>query len=99
MLNQNNDFNRETSFLKERIRQAKLAFNVFLGATVLSGAVSFTGVYLILSGQVSSGTMTSAGGLVSNVAFAKLAKDANDRLDKAMEEDEVQSAITSITQD
>lgn len=87
-------FNSESSFFQERIRQAKLAFNVFLGATVLSGAVSFTGVYLILSGQVSSGTMTSAGGLVSNVAFAKLAKDANDRLDRAMkeamEEDEVQ---------
>lgn len=93
MLNQqNNDFDQERSFLQERIRQAKLAFNALLLATVLSSVVSFAGVYLLLSGQVSEGSITSTGGLLSNVAFAKLAKDANDRLDQvmkeAMEEDE-----------
>ncbi len=83
---QNNDFDQERSFLQERIRQAKLSFNVLLGATVLSGVVSFAGVYFLLSGQVSEGSITTTGGLLSNVAFAKLAKDANDRLDRAMKE-------------
>jgi len=82
------NFNAETSFLQERIRQAKLAFNVLLGATVTSGAIAFTGVYFLISGHVSEGTITSTGGLISNVAFATLAKDANDRLDKAMQDAE-----------
>ncbi len=86
MSNQANEFNPNNSFLQERIRQARLAFNVLLGATVLSGIVSFTGVGLLLSGQVSEGTITTIGGLISNAAFAKMAKDANDRLDRAMKE-------------
>ncbi len=86
--NEPNEFNPNNSFVEERIRQARLAFNVLLGATVLSGIVSFTGVGLLLSDRVSEGTITSIGGLISNVAFAKMAKDANDRLDKAMEEED-----------
>ena len=88
MSNQSNEFNPNNSFLQERIRQTRLAFNVLLGATVLSGIVSFTGVGLLLSDRVSEGTITSIGGLISNVAFAKMAQDANDRLDKAMEEED-----------
>ncbi|RAM51671.1 MAG: hypothetical protein C6Y22_10445 [Hapalosiphonaceae cyanobacterium JJU2] len=82
-----NDFDKERSFLQERIRQAKLSFNVLLGATILTGLISFAGVYLLLSGRISEGSITSTGGLLSNVAFAKLAKDANERLDQAMKED------------
>ncbi|MEM7725502.1 MAG: hypothetical protein AAF208_03920 [Cyanobacteria bacterium P01_A01_bin.45] len=93
MSNKSNEFNPNNSFLQERIRQASLAFNVLLGATVLSGIVSFTGVGLLLSGQVSEGTITSIGGVISNVAFAKMAKDANDRLDKAMKEKEEEDKV------
>lgn len=88
MSHQSHEFNPSNSYLQERIRQARLAFNLLLGATVLSGIVSFTGVGLLLSKQVSQGTITSIGGLISNVAFAKMAKDANDRLDRAMKEEE-----------
>ena len=88
MSNKFNEFNPSNSYLQERIRQAKLAFNLLLGATVLSGIGSFAGVGLLLSKQVSEGTTTSVGGLISNVAFAKMAKDSNDRLDKAMKEEE-----------
>ncbi len=86
MSNQPNEFNPNNSYLQERIRQARLAFNVLLGATVLSGTVSFTGVYLLFLDRISEGTITSIGGLISNVAFVKMAKDVNDRLDKAMKE-------------
>lgn len=88
MSNQFNEFNPDNSFLQERIRQARLAFNVLLGATVLSGIISFTGVGLLFSNRLSEGTITSIGGLISNAAFAKMAKDANDRLDKAMKEED-----------
>lgn len=74
------------NYLQMRIRHANTAFYLLLSATVLSGMVSLVGVGLLLANQVSEGTVTTIGGLVSNVAFAKLAKDANDRLDRAMRE-------------
>lgn len=80
MNQQKNGFDQEHSFLQERIRQAKLSFDALLLTTVLSGVVSFAGVYFLLSGRVSEGSIISTGGLLSNVAFAKLAKDANDRI-------------------
>lgn len=86
MNQQKNPLDQEHIFLKERIRQAKLSFDALLLATVLTGAVSFAGIYFLLSGQVSKGSLTSIGGFISNVAFVKLAKDANDRLDRVMKE-------------
>ena len=78
--------NPRQSYLQMRIRHANTAFYLLLSATVLSGMVSLVGVGLLLSAQKPEGTVTTIGGLVSNVAFAKLAKDANDRLDQAMRE-------------
>lgn len=83
-LNKTDNFNSDSSFLQERFRQANLAFNLLVCATALSSLVSFTGVGLLFLGRVSEGTVTTAAGLVSNVAFAKLAKDANDRFDRAI---------------
>ena len=48
--------------------------------------ISLIGGGLLLSDKVSSGTITSAVGLVSSVGCLKLAKDANDRLDKILAE-------------
>lgn len=76
-------FNPETRFFKERLRQAKWAFNLSLIATALSFTVTLAGVGLLLSEQVSKATVTTTGGLLSNVAFVKLATNANDRLDQA----------------
>ncbi|NEO36376.1 MAG: hypothetical protein F6J90_08610 [Moorea sp. SIOASIH] len=84
----NKEFDPETRFLNERIRQAKLSFNLLVGATILSGIVGLAGAGLLISKQLSDGIVTTSVGLASNIAFVKLAKDANDRLDEAIREAE-----------
>jgi TRAP-type mannitol/chloroaromatic compound transport system permease large subunit len=73
------------SYYRERLRQARIAFNVALGATVVSAIVGFLGIILSL-GNVSSGVATAVGGATSGAISAgllRLAKEANDRLDQA----------------
>lgn len=73
----------------ERLRQASWSFNVTLAVTVATAIISFTSVGLLLSGNVSVGKVTTAAGLASNVVSLvslKLAKDANDRLDRIVKE-------------
>jgi hypothetical protein len=73
------------SLIQERLRQACLSFNLALVLTAASGLVSIAGVVLLFSGKVPEGTITTAGGLASNIVSVcclKLTKDANDRLDQ-----------------
>jgi hypothetical protein len=68
----------------ERLRQARASFNLAFGLTAVSAIISFAGVLLLFSGNVSAATPTTAGGLSSGAVSAcwlKLAKDANNRLD------------------
>lgn len=76
----------ELSIAQERLRQAHHSFNLALIATAVSFGIGLVGAGLLLSGKVPEGTVTSAGGLVSSVQCLKFAKDANDRLDKILEE-------------
>ena len=77
----------EWSITQERLRQARLSFNLALTATGMCFFISLIGgARLLLSDKVSSGTITSAVGLVSSMRCLKLAKDANDRLDKILAE-------------
>jgi hypothetical protein len=48
--------------------------------------VSLTGTGLILSGNLSEGSIAAASGAGSTVYCIKLARDANDRLDRIFEE-------------
>ncbi|WP_293141842.1 hypothetical protein [Okeania sp. SIO3I5] len=75
----------EELVIKERLRQAKLSFNIALSLTIISAIISVTGVGLLLSGKTSQGTATTAGGLASqivSVSLLKMTKDTNERLDK-----------------
>lgn len=78
----------EWSIAQERLRQARLSFNLALAATAVSFFISLIGGGLLLSGKISSGTVTSAVGLVSSAGCLKFGKDANDRLDKILNESE-----------
>jgi hypothetical protein len=81
----------ETLYRLERYHQARSTFKLAYLTAGLSGAVLLTGAMLLLSGKVSEGAATSAGGLASSAASAiafQLAKDANDRLDRAILEAE-----------
>lgn len=76
----------ELSIAQERLRQARLSFNLALMATAISACISLVGAGLLLSGKVPEGTVTTTGGLASSIRCVQLAKDANDRLDKVLAE-------------
>ncbi len=71
---------------QERLRQARYSFNLALTTTALSFCISLVGAGLLLSGKVPSGAITSAMGLVSSVQYFCFSQDANDRLDKILDE-------------
>ncbi len=72
----------EDLILQERIRQARHSFNLALFTIATSTCISLGGAGLLLSGKVTEGAVTTAGGLVSTVRSIQFAKDANDRLDR-----------------
>lgn len=78
--------NIEISITQERLRQARCSFNVALTATSVLACIGFIGAGLLLLGKVSEGTVTALGSAVSCVGCLRLAKDANDRLDKIAQE-------------
>jgi hypothetical protein len=71
---------------EERLFQASLSFKLASIATAAFASVSIVGAGLLLSGYLSAGTLTAASGAVPTVYCVKLAKDANDRLDRIFEE-------------
>jgi hypothetical protein len=76
----------ELSIAQERLRQARYSFNLALVFTTLFASISIIGAGLLLSGQVSEGSLTTVGGAFSSVGFMQFTKDANDRLDKVLAE-------------
>jgi hypothetical protein len=75
----------EQDVITERLRQARLSFNLALLLTTVSAAISLVGVGFLFSGKVPEGTITTAGGLTSKIVsvhLLTLTKEANDRLDK-----------------
>ncbi|MFN6572376.1 TRADD-N-associated membrane domain-containing protein [Dendronalium sp. ChiSLP03b] len=71
---------------QERLRQARYSFNLALTATALSACIGALGAGLLLSGKVTEGTFTAAGGMSASVRCIQFAKEANDRLDKTLTE-------------
>lgn len=76
----------ELSIAQERLRQSRYSFNLAIAATAISFFISLVGAGIFLSNKVPQGTVVAAVGLVSGVRCTKLANDANDRLDKILEE-------------
>ena len=75
----------EKDILKERLRQAKLSFNLALSLTVISALTTTIYLGLFLSGSIPEQKSTAAGGLGSGIVSASLltlTKSANDRLDR-----------------
>ena len=82
--NSNNDI--EQRIAHERIRQAHNAFNLAFAATAVSALFSLVGATTLMLGKIPSGSITTAVGLTSSLCCSRLAKDANNRLDKLMAE-------------
>lgn len=85
-LSTNPDSALEMIIVKERLRQSRYSFNAALAAAVLSICISIVGAELLLSGKVPEGTVTTSSGMAVSVGCFKLAKDANDRLDRMTKE-------------
>ena len=68
--------------LHERVRQARKSFDLAYAMTAFSAAIGLTGAVLMFSGQVPAGLITTTGSTSLTICGLRLAKDANDRLDK-----------------
>ncbi|MBW4563324.1 MAG: hypothetical protein KME32_19670 [Mojavia pulchra JT2-VF2] len=82
----NLNYQERHSIYQERLRQASAAFNLAFAMTTISAIAGFAGIMLLFSGNISAGTITAAGGGIYasvTASWLKLAKDSNDRLDKA----------------
>jgi hypothetical protein len=70
----------------ERLRQARRSFDFALIATSLSFAISLIGAGYLINNKASEGAVTTAVGLVTSVRYMQIAKDANNRLDKIVDD-------------
>lgn len=71
-------------FHAERLRQARVTFNVALALVALGALIIFTGVVFIFAGYVSAGAVTTGVGAISeivSVLLFRLNSESNDRLD------------------
>jgi hypothetical protein len=68
--------------LNERLRQARLSFNLALAMTAATTVMGLVGIGLLYAKQIQAGAVTTTSGVALSVCCFKLAKDANDRLDK-----------------
>jgi hypothetical protein len=74
---------------QEFLRQACWSFNLAILLTAVSSLVSIIGIVMLLSGKVTEGTVTTAGGAASYIVRAnclRLAEKANARLSEILEE-------------
>jgi hypothetical protein len=86
---QNTNQSVELILIQERLRQARLSFNLTLTLFVTSSIISIVGIALLFLGKVPEGTVTTAGGLASNIVSVrclKLNKETNDRLDEIVKD-------------
>jgi hypothetical protein len=75
-----------TLIVQERLRQARHSFDFALIATALSFGISLVGAGCLITNNVSEGAVTTAVGLVASVRYMQIAKDANNRLDKIVDD-------------
>jgi hypothetical protein len=68
--------------LRERLRQASLSFNLAFVMTTATAMIGLAGIWFFLTGKIQAGAVATSGGVTISACYFKLAKDANDRLDK-----------------
>lgn len=66
----NRIYQERHNIYKERRRQASWSFNIFCGFSGVSGLVGIAAIILLLSGRVSEGVFTVAGGGIYSNAIA-----------------------------
>lgn len=76
----------ERDIILERIRQARLSFNLTVVLMVINTFVTIVGVGLLFSGQLAEGTVITIMGLLSNIVAdcRRLDRDTSKSLDNVM---------------
>ncbi len=69
---------------QERLRQARCSFNIALIASAAFTAIGFVGAAMLLLGRIPEGALVASTSVLSSAGCIRLAKDANDRLDRIM---------------
>lgn len=75
----------EYIFFEERIRQARLSFNLSVCFACVSATATIVGIVLLLTGHLSKGSYAALGGITSTAVghrCVQLSREANDRLDR-----------------
>jgi hypothetical protein len=70
----------------ERLRQAKLNFNLYVVAVAASLGISVIGAGLLISGKASEGSVTTATGLISTTLCSQIAKESGEKLEELRED-------------
>jgi hypothetical protein len=76
----------EIAIVRERLRQARYSFNTALISSTAFAVVSLLGAAIVLLKVEPTGAVVASTGMAGCVGCMRLAKDANDRLDKIMDE-------------
>jgi hypothetical protein len=76
----------EVAVVQERLRQARYSFNTALISSAAFAAISLLGAAILLLGVEPEGAVVASTGMAGSVGCMRLAKDANDRLDKIMDD-------------
>ncbi len=76
----------ELDIAHERLRQARHSFNIALASSVAFTGFTVLGAILLMSGTLPEGAAIASTSMISSVGCIRLAKDANDRLDKLVGE-------------
>ena len=80
---------RHKEFIQERMRQAKWSYNLAVIFLAASSVPFLIGITLMAVGQLNSGVTSTAGGVGSSLLcsrWLKVAREANDRLDRLSQE-------------
>ncbi|TVP58447.1 MAG: hypothetical protein EA343_21465 [Nodularia sp. (in: Bacteria)] len=86
--NDHQQFSKKHILCQERIRQARLAFNLSVGFVGASAAFTLGGIiFMFAGGYISPGVYAALGGLTAVGRHCmQLNREANDRLDRMVKE-------------
>jgi hypothetical protein len=76
----------EIAVVRERLRQARYSFNTALISSTAFAVISLFGATIVLLKTETAGAVVASTGIAGCVSCMRLAKDANDRLDKIIDE-------------
>jgi uncharacterized membrane protein len=77
----------KNQILSDRRRFAQIASYTTLTIAIISTAISLIGVISVLQGQLTTGTLTTISGFLATNSLAKIAKEANQQIDRLFQDD------------